>query len=256
METVSVGGRRYSDPDVISLIRETGSLIDPRSAVLNQARRCLKIIREFHDIPADSIARLRIVASVCGIGDVSSMDIQQQKTETTDAVLVQKISGERSIFYNPSRPRGRVAFSIAHEIAHTFFPTSVRGARFRNICSTGSREANELERLCDLGASELLMPVDEFQAATQGNYSLSGVQSLSQHFGSSFEATAFRLASAHPRIAVAGLLRYRRRLSEERQVKSIEQSSFFNLPSKTNDKKSQPKYRRQSIYMSEVSAPV
>jgi Zn-dependent peptidase ImmA (M78 family) len=252
METVSVGGRRYSDPDVISLIRETGGLIDPRSAVLTQARRCLKIIKGFHNIPADPIARLRIVASVCGIADVASMNIAQQKTETTDAVLVEKISGERSIFYNPTRPRSRVAFSIAHEIAHTFFPSSARGARFRNICSTSSREANELERLCDLGASELLMPIDEFRAAAEGIYSLSRVQGLSQCFGSSFEATAFRLASAHPGIAVAGLLRYRLRLSELRQRKSAEQASLFNLPNKMNNKKSQPKYRRQSLHLSEA----
>ena len=252
METVSVGGRRYSDPDVISLIRETGGLIDPRFAVLTQARRCLKVIEEFHNIPADPIARLRIVASACGIRDVSSMNIEQQKTETTDAVLVHKISGERSIFYNPTRPRSRVAFSIAHEITHTFFPNSVRGAPFRGICSTNSREANELERLCDLGASELLMPISEFQSATGGIYSLSGVGELSRRFGTSFEATAFRLASAHPGIAVAGLLRYRLRLSELRQENSTEQATLFNLPNKVNSKKSQPKYRRQSLHLSEA----
>ncbi|MGC2332908.1 MAG: ImmA/IrrE family metallo-endopeptidase, partial [Candidatus Acidiferrales bacterium] len=62
-----------------------------------------------------------------------------------------------------SRPASRVAFSIAHEISHAFFPNSVTGARFRSICQSNSKKANELERLCDLGASELLMPLDEFQ---------------------------------------------------------------------------------------------
>jgi hypothetical protein len=108
-----------------------------------------------------------------------------------------------------------VAFSIAHEISHTFFPNSITGARFRNICANESKEANELERLCDLGASELLMPTSAFQAAAGSvGFSLSNVPTLMQFFGSSFEATAFRLASAHPGIAIAGLLRYRLRIGD------------------------------------------
>ena len=96
-------------------------------------------------------------------------------------------------------------FSIG-QITHTFFPNSVTGARFRNICESSSKEANELERLCDLGASELLMPFDQFRAAATGNYSLSNAESLAARFGSSFEATVYRLATAHPALAVAGLL--------------------------------------------------
>ena len=99
-----------------------------------------------------------------------------------------------------------------------FFPNSINGARFRNICASESREANELERLCDLGASELLMPLNEFQrAATTTGYSLSSVPALMEIFGSSFEATVFRLASANPGIAVAGLLQHRLRVGEVRQ---------------------------------------
>lgn len=254
METIRVGGRRYSDPDVLSLIKATGSLVDPRSSVLTQARKRLQTLNKFHDIPKDPIDRLTILASICGIAEAVPMNIEQRRGEKRDAILVPNVSGGRSIIYNPAVPRSRVAFSIAHEIIHTFFPNSINGARFRNICASESREANELERLCDLGASELLMPLSDFQreAATTG-YSLSAVLTLMEIFGSSFEATAFRLASAHPGTAVAGLLRYRLRVGEQRQGKAVAQTSLFSSPSTNRDEEeAHPKYRRQSLHLSEA----
>jgi len=253
MDVIRVGGRRYSDPDVISLIKATGSLVDPRASVLTDARKRLQTLNRFGDIPKDPIERLTILASICGIAEVVPMDIKQRRGETRDAVLIQNLSGGRMIIYNPTVPRSRVAFSIAHEITHTFFPNSIHGARFRNVCASESREANELERLCDLGASELLMPQSEFRnaAATTG-YSLSSVPGLMEIFGGSFEATTFRLASAHPGIAVAGLLRYRLRVGEQRQKQEVPQAFLF-VPGVNNSNAEgvEPKYRRQSIHLSE-----
>jgi Zn-dependent peptidase ImmA (M78 family) len=177
------------------------------------------------------------------------MDVERQNTEKRDAILVSTASG-RLILYNPKRPRGRVVFSIGHEITHTFFPNSVTGARFRNICESSSKEANELERLCDLGASELLMPLDQFQTAARGNYSLGNAERLAARFGSSFEATVYRLATAHPALAVAGLLQYRQRKEERLAQKLARQSSLFPglIKPGVSDP---PKYRRQSCYLSE-----
>lgn len=253
METVRVGGRRYSDPDVLSLIKATGSLVDPRSSVLTQARKRLQTLNKFHDVPKDPIERLTILASLCGIGEVVPMNIEQRRGEKRDAALVPNVSGGRSIIYNPAVPRSRLAFSIAHEIIHTFFPSSVNGARFRNICASESREANELERLCDLGASELLMPLSEFQkAAGTTGYSLSAVSDLMETFGSSFEATVFRLASAHPGIAIAGLLRYRLRVGEQRQQRANAQTLLFSPMASGDEEEAQPKYRRQSVHLSDA----
>src|SRR6266404_5893199 len=212
METIRVGGRKYSDPDVISLIRATGGLVDPRSAVINRARKLNQEYRSYEGGPSDPFKRLEIIASLGGL-TISQMNIEQQgKSERRDAVLIPSgrgHGGRGQIFYNPQRPQGRVAFSIAHEIGHTFFPNTMTGARFRDICGSDSREANELERLCDLAASELLMPLEEFRGELRGRFTLANVEELTEKFGSSFEATVFRLATAHPGIAVAGLLRYR-----------------------------------------------
>jgi hypothetical protein len=132
-----------------------------------------------------------------------------------------------------------------------FFPDSLTGTRFRSICESSSKEANELERLCDLGASELLMPLAEFRAAAGGDYGLSNAENLAAIFGSSFEATVYRLATAHPTFAVGGLLQFRYRKEEERRKQKLErQGCLFPGPS-NNNVQAAPRYRRQSCYQSE-----
>ncbi|HEV2495497.1 MAG TPA: ImmA/IrrE family metallo-endopeptidase [Terriglobia bacterium] len=249
MEIIRVGGKRYTDPDILSLIRATGGLVDPRSAVLNQACELTARLRAFDGVPTDALQRLSVLASMVGIKTVE-MNLDQQKKETRDAILLPTADGKRLIIYNPQRPRSRCAFSIAHEIAHTFFPNSVAGARFRGICRSDSKEANELERLCDLGAAELLLPLQEFQEAVASEYSLVSVPRLCERFGSSFEATVFRLASAHPGVAVAGLLRHRLRLGEERATSSTLQGSLFSDARSTSEIQFEAKYRRQSLHLS------
>jgi hypothetical protein len=253
METVRVGGRKYSDPDVISLIRATGELVDPRSAVINQARRLNQQYKSYEGGPSDPFKRLEIIASLTGL-TISPMNVEQQrKSEDRDAVLIPSgrgRGGKGQIFYNPLRPPGRVAFSIAHEISHTFFPNTMTGARFRDITAPDSREANELERLCDLAASEILMPIEEFQRDVHGFHSLAMAAELAGKFGSSFEATSYRLATAHPGFAVAGLLKYRLRRAEERKLGNPSQARLFQTLNESEPDLPEPKYRRQSFFAS------
>ena len=250
METVRIGGRRYSDPDIISLAKRTGELICPRFTIRTQARLLLNELDQHSGLPQDPFARIKILASLNKI-KIKPMDLESQRREQRDAVLYPVDSGWL-ILYNPRRPSGRTLFTLAHEIIHTLFPNSASGARFRSITNPESREANELERLCDLGAAELVLPLVEFQKQTNGNYSLADVGRLSNHFGTSFEATTFRLASAHPGFAVAGLLRHRRRLSEEREVIKVssQQLLFSNLKESVGQA-AEKKYRRQSAHLSE-----
>jgi IrrE N-terminal-like domain len=252
METVSVGGHRYSDPDVLSLIRVTGSLVDPRSAVVHQARTLNAEYRSFPGSAADAFVRIKMMASLRGL-EVSPMDVERQRDEPRDAVLIPtgKARGKTGqVFYNPQRPPGRILFSIAHEIAHTFFPNTTPGARFRSLCGSDSREANELERLCDLAASELVMPFEDFQHEAGDQFCLEKVPQLCRRFGSSYESTVFRLATANPGIAAAGLLRYRHRKSEDRirfaRANQLRFEDFRELA----EEMPQPKYRRQSFHSS------
>ena len=250
METITVGGRRYTDPDIISLIRATGQLVDPRSAVVHQARQLNKDYRSFGN-ESQPLERLKILASMRGL-EVAEMDRGLSSREKRDAVLLPISGGKRGqIVYNPDRPPGRVAFSIAHEIAHTFFPTSISGARFRTMCNPESREGNELERLCDLAASELLMPLEEFRSVIDKDMGLHLAEQLGATFGSSLESTVFRMATSYRGLAAAGLLRYRFKTGEQRaRLASRSQGALFELPPPTES--ASPKYRRQSFYTSEA----
>lgn len=251
METLRIAGRRYSDPDIISLCRQSGELIDPRWKVVSMARALLERARDFPGWPNDALARLKIVASLSRI-KIAPMPADLARTESRDAVLYPTESGWK-VLYNPDRTSARIVFTIAHEIVHTFFPNSRSGARFRSLTSPGSREANELELLCHLGASELVMPFDEFQRRANGRFSLASVASLASYFGTSFEATVYRLATAHPGIAAAGLLRYRHTREEERVFAKPTAMSLFTEAIVPPPQPAERKYRRQSVHLSPAS---
>jgi hypothetical protein len=74
METIRVAGRKYTDPDIISLIKATGSLVDPRSAVIHQARTLTANLKRFNAVPQNGIARMTILASIKGI-TVEAMNV-------------------------------------------------------------------------------------------------------------------------------------------------------------------------------------
>jgi len=77
-----------------------------------------------------------------------------------DVIDARTISNEKGlrIQFNPTQPRERLRFSIAHEIAHTLFPDVGDPPRHRG----GNRDHPDdwqLEMLCNLAAAEFVMPM-------------------------------------------------------------------------------------------------
>lgn len=105
------------------------------------------------------------------------------------------------IEYNPHRPRSRVNFSIAHEIAHTFFPDCA--AEVRNRSRERLEEPNwQIEVLCNLGAAELTMPVGSFPSGDEDVVTIEQLMCLRKNFRVSAEAVLIRLAKlASSRVA-------------------------------------------------------
>lgn len=91
-----------------------------------------------------------IIADILGIP-------AEPNSEVADARTVPTSTGIK-IEFNPTRPRERVRFSIAHEIAHSFFPDVAEAVRHRRKPATSSDEW-QLEMLCNLAASEFVMPI-------------------------------------------------------------------------------------------------
>jgi Zn-dependent peptidase ImmA (M78 family) len=98
------------------------------------------------------------------------------------------------IEYNPMRPNGRLRYSIAHEIAHTFFPDC--GERVRNRAKahgTGDDEW-QLEALCNIAAAEILMPIGSFGVEELDALDINKVSEVRKKFDVSTEAVLIRLA--------------------------------------------------------------
>lgn len=247
-----VAGRTYSDPDIVALIEQRGGPLDPYSVVRQDVHALIRQLEWFDVSFDDAFERIRILASLAGF-DVKPMSEAQVARKHHDAVLVYTNGNGKkgTIFYNPSRPKSRTVFSIAHEIIHSFFPTSRTGARFRTICKEGSRSARELEMLCDYGASELTMPTAEFQKAVQRfGFALRSVDSIRKGFGTSFEACLYRIAATAPFPAAAGLLRFRYRLNESESLVNSTAELFPRRHSTAEPPAK--KYRRHSFYYSEA----
>ena len=96
------------------------------------------------------------------IAEMLEVQVQiEANSSVADARLVVTESGPK-IEFNPQQPRERVRFSIAHEIAHLLFPDWSEQIRNRG----GDRTADDwqLEMLCNLAASEFVLPIGSLSA--------------------------------------------------------------------------------------------
>lgn len=90
----------------------------------------------------------------------------------------------------------RQRFTICHECAHTFFPGFAQTTRYR--CSPrlalADRKEQSVEHLCDLAASELLLPRRLLRRDLErGPLGLDLIEDLAPEYGASIEATAHRI---------------------------------------------------------------
>ncbi len=126
-------------------------------------------------------------------------------------------NGNCVIEYNPHKAKGRVNYSIAHEIAHTFFSDWDEEIRNRSVESRASNNW-QLEMLCNIGAAEILMPAGVFPASAGAAVSIEDLMVLRKKYQVSAEAILIRftkLASspvacfAASRLAEGGPSKYR-----------------------------------------------
>lgn len=168
-----------------------------RAEVVRRARelvhRVLQWFPQWNPPPFDP----RLYAEMIGIPVIESFVFQGGALESCDALLV-PVAGVPNIVLNSRvRSRGRRNFSVAHEIAHSWFEDPY-GVHFFHRLGRRERQSLDaeeqcLERLCDTGASELIMPHDWFRAALERR-GLSGasVPALARDFDVSLEAAALR----------------------------------------------------------------
>jgi hypothetical protein len=120
----------------------------------------------------------------------------------------------------------RLRFSICHEIVHTIFPDCYEMVRHSQGTGDNLTEADrEFERLCDIGAGELLMPQEEFSSDLEKtSFALTDVCALKKKYFASTEATVNRCLGITelPRAAV-----FFHHLQERLAVKYFWKSNSF-----------------------------
>lgn len=121
----------------------------------------------------------------------------EPKEEVADARVVSR-DGNLLIEFNPNKPRQRVRFSIAHELGHTLFEDCAQVARNRGENHAPGSDAWQLELLCNLAASEFLMPIGE-AIDPKARPTVEYLLDLQSRFDVSAEAVAIRLASVSER---------------------------------------------------------
>lgn len=111
-------------------------------------------------------------------------------------------AGRTVIQYRPDQVQERQWFTICHEIAHTCFPDFARFVHHYNAdAEEGTASHRRFERLCNVGAGELLMPHEEFQAdVVSKKVCLQEICDLGTRYGSSVDAAVRRWLdfTAHP----------------------------------------------------------
>lgn len=119
-----------------------------------------------------------------------------------------------AIEYNPTKPRGRLRYSVAHELAHALFPDADVETRHRT--TTGAVEAVavddswQLELLCNVAAAEILMPAAAIEGLVNSATDIDFLMAQRARFHVSSEAFLRRLVHATDRpMALAAFNRVR-----------------------------------------------
>jgi Zn-dependent peptidase ImmA (M78 family) len=99
------------------------------------------------------------------------------------------------IEYRKGRLPERQRFTIFHEFAHTLFPDYCEFIPQHQSLKNPPSQVKKFENLCDVGASELLMPFDDFTDDIQKQKFLSveSVHNLRERYHASIDATIYRL---------------------------------------------------------------
>jgi hypothetical protein len=117
---------------------------------------------------------------------------------TFEACLVPFPGGRHKILLNSTnRSARRRRFSIAHELVHTLFPEA--DSTFQYRLATQRDPHQELERLVDFGAAQLLMPPKLFAADVRRlGLSVTTLLHLSERYQVSLQAAALNMAGLAP----------------------------------------------------------
>ena len=170
----------WTNPSVIALAGDR----DPVEAITERARQLVVqgMDAGWSGPPYDPL----LLADIIGL--------EVHPTEgVRDAQTVPTSKGRMRVDFNPGRPRARVRFSIAHEIAHSLFPDCGERIRERAAYHDLRGDDWQLETLCNIAAGEIVMPLGSLPESDLSALSIEHLVDLRRRYEVSMEALLNRL---------------------------------------------------------------
>ncbi len=148
---------------------------------------------------------------------------EDRRRGNKDAAIVFKDGGLRLAISNDSFPKEGVSrrwrFSVAHEFAHVILIRAI-GARVVDLANSSKEAYHYVERLCDYGASHILLPRSALRRAVrERDFSQSSVLELARLFDVSFTVLMWGLADLLPQGGLLLLREYRRSAQETNELR-------------------------------------
>ncbi|MGA2667980.1 MAG: ImmA/IrrE family metallo-endopeptidase [Ignavibacteria bacterium] len=170
----------WKNKSILRLIDETGE-IDPVSAIRERARRLvIEAFEKGWEGPPYNPIDLAKLLNVEIIPNDS----------VNDARIVGFKKNQFKIEYNPFQNPNRINFSIAHEIGHTLFSDCDEEIRNRELNNNFDWE---LEFLCNVAASEILLPYASFSnEANNCDLTIESLIDISNKYKASLESVFLR----------------------------------------------------------------
>ena len=121
------------------------------------------------------------------------LNINVTPNESINEARILLVNSKFQIEYNPYQRPTRINFSISHELGHILFSDWNETIRNREEDKIGGLW--ELEFLCDIAASEILLPYAEFaKEANELSLNMSSLLEISNKYQASLEAVFLRFA--------------------------------------------------------------
>jgi hypothetical protein len=169
------------------------------------------------ELDARAPIKLGMVASLQGIATVRRCALPN-----AGCLLTNPDTGRLEIRLRASDHPRRQRFSGFHEVAHTFMPGYQLQMQLRCDPPILDRTRIDLESLCDIGASELLLPERLFAADLRhAPFSMDTVSRLSDVYDASLQATAHRVVDLWPEDALFVLADVRTKPTERHDREAI-----------------------------------
>lgn len=207
----------FSSPLSLGLLKANPLAKTPVEAILFQAEMLL--IESGMTEPPFSP---RVYAPLRGVKEVvyKDMKIDGRLIPFKDGFIIE-LRKDRAV--------ERINFTFAHELAHTFFYESVPSIKYRTTENNYPQYDEEEEKLCNVAASELLMPTPIFSKIVKDfSASPQSLQKIAQIFRTSLTATIVKLLSLRLWDAGFVLWTYKDEQLEPQWIARLNYSLSFN----------------------------